>query len=72
MNPQWARHLAAECDFLSIPVFLKQWGTYKSNPIVFEEEYTQVYTKRYDPPSNGKGGGLLDGRLLRQFPEVQF
>ena len=22
----------------------------------------------YDPPSNGKGGGLIDGRLLREFP----
>ena len=24
--------------------------------------------KRLDPPENGKGGGMLDGRLWREFP----
>ena len=68
MNPQWARHLAAECGFLSIPVFHKQWGTYRSNPLVFEQGKNRVAAEYLDPPSNGKGGGLLDGRLLRMFP----
>ena len=68
MNPQWARHLAAECAFLSIPVFHKQWGTYKSNPLVFEQGKNRVAAEYLDPPSNGKGGGLIDGRLLREFP----
>ena len=68
MNPQWARDLVTEGYECCIPVFLKQWGTYRSNPLVFEHDHTQVYAKRMDPPSNGKGGGLIDGRLLREFP----
>ena len=69
MNPAWARDLVAQCGHpLSIPVFHKQWGTYWSNPLVFELGHTQVHAKRFDPPSNGKGGGLIDGRLLREFP----
>ena len=68
MNPDWARELIAECDPFRIPIFLKQWGTYKSNPIVFEQGKNRVAAEYLDPPSNGKGGGLLDGRLLREFP----
>ena len=72
MNPKWARDLAAECDELAIPVFLKQWGTYKSNPLVVERGQNRVAAENRDPPSNGKGGALLDGRLIRFFPEVQL
>ena len=72
MNPKWARDLIADCDPFGIKLFHKQWGTYWSNPLVFELGHTQVHAKRFDPPSNGKGGGLIDGRLLREFPEVQL
>ena len=68
MNPKWARDLVEECGLLCIPTFLKQWGTYKSNPIVFEQGENRVAAEYLDPPSNGKGGGLLDGSLIRQFP----
>jgi hypothetical protein len=27
-----------------------------------------VKAERRDPPTNGKGGALLDGRLHREFP----
>ena len=72
MNPDWARHLVTDCETLSIPVFLKQWGTYKSNPGAFEHGRPLAIVERMDPQGNGKGGALLDGRLLRMFPEVQF
>ena len=68
MNPKWARDLAWQCYPLSIPVFLKQWGTYQSNPGVFEHGRVLQIVQRMDPPRNGKGGALLDGRLLRMFP----
>jgi protein gp37 len=58
MKVQWARDCRDECQRRDVPFFFKQWGTYESNPI----------GKDRDPPSNGKGGGLLDGRLWREFP----
>ena len=69
MNPQWARDIVADCDALAIPAFLKQWGTYKSNPLVFEHGKDHQLAQHYDQPTNGKGGALLDGRLIREFPE---
>jgi protein gp37 len=58
MNAHWVRELRDQCVTLGIPLFHKQWGTYASNPVQASE----------DPYANGKGGGLLDGRLWRQFP----
>ena len=58
MNAQWVRDLRDQCVPLGVPLFHKQWGTYASNPAPASE----------DPSTNGKGGGLLDGRLWRQFP----
>jgi protein gp37 len=67
-DPQWARDAIAECRRLSIAPFLKQWGTYKNNPHVFEESCSVKQAMQLDPPENGKGGGELDGRLWREFP----
>ena len=39
-DPQWAREAIAECRRLGIAPFLKQWGTYKNNPLVFEDFYS--------------------------------
>ena len=59
MNPKWARDLVAECGLLCLPV-------------VFDQGKNRVAAEYLDPPSNGKGGGMIDGRLLREFPEVQL
>lgn len=67
-RPQWARDAIAECRRLGIAPFLKQWGTYKNNPLVFEDCYSVEQAMRFDPPENGKGGGELEGRLWREFP----
>ena len=72
MQPGWARGLVAQCHSLDIPVFMKQWGTYESNPGVYEHGRPLGVVQRMDPPSNGKGGALLDGRLLREFPGGHF
>ena len=47
--------------------FHKQWGTYHSNPLVVEEGMTIEEAKRADP--FGKGGALIAGELVREFPK---
>lgn len=67
-NPQWAREAVAECRRVGAAPFLKQWGSYRNNPVVVEQGLSVDDAKRLDPPDNGKGGGMLDGRLWREFP----
>jgi protein gp37 len=67
-DPQWARDAISECRRLGAAPFLKQWGTYKNNPSVFEEGCSEQQAMKIDPPENGKGGGKLDGQLWREFP----
>jgi protein gp37 len=68
MNPQWARDVVRQCkEHRCVAPFLKQWGTYASNPLVQERGMTIEEAKRLD--REGKGGGLLDGRLYREFPK---
>jgi protein gp37 len=68
MQSAWARHVRDQCLALGIAYFLKQFGTYANNPLVIERGLSSAQAKQQDPPSNGKGGGLLDGRLHRDFP----
>lgn len=67
-DPNWARDAIAECHRLGIAPFLKQWGSYANNPHVVESGYSVQQAMTIDPPENGKGGGLLDDRLWREFP----
>jgi hypothetical protein len=46
--------------------FHKQWGSYRNNPVVVEQGMSIEEAKRLD--SFGKGGGLVDGILVREFP----
>jgi protein gp37 len=68
MHPAWARHVRDQCRALGIAFFLKQWGTYRSNPLVQEDALSLAEAGRRDLRTNGKGGALLDGRLHREFP----
>ena len=68
IDPQWVRDAIAECHRVGAAPFLKQWGTYKNNPSVVEVGLTEQQAIKIDPPENGKGGGKLDGRLWREFP----
>ena len=67
-DPQWARDAIVECHRVGATPFLKQWGTYKNNPFVVEDGLTEQQAIKIDPPENGKGGGKLDGKLWREFP----
>lgn len=58
MSAEWARAVRDDCRRSGVPYFFKQWGSYASNPLHASK----------DPVVNGKGGGLLDGRLWREFP----
>lgn len=67
-DPQWVRDAIAECRRVGAAPFLKQWGIYKNNPAMVEDGLTLHQAIERDPPDNGKGGGKLDGRLWREFP----
>ncbi|NKK96972.1 DUF5131 family protein [Rhizobium leguminosarum bv. viciae] len=66
MMCNWVRDIIADCDALGIAAFHKQWGASGNNPLVQEKGIFAAEIKELDP--FGKGGGLLDGRLIRHFP----
>jgi protein gp37 len=68
VNPTWAREVRDQCASLGVAYFLKQFGTYAANPLVLEQGLSKAEAKVRDPVENGKGGGLLDGQLWRQYP----
>jgi protein gp37 len=67
IDPQWVRTIIADCRRKGVAVFHKQWGKYQNNPLVLEQGMTIVATKNLD--DYGKGGGLIDGALIREFPQ---
>lgn len=66
MLSQWARDVIADCKEHGIAPFFKQWGAYANNPLVQEKGYPLSIAKEQDP--FGKGGGMVDGILIREFP----
>jgi protein gp37 len=68
VGPGWGEDILADCRRLGIPIFIKQWGVYASNPLT--RLHGRAEAELRDPPRNGKGGALIDGRLYRQFPET--
>ena len=66
LNPQWVRDIIADCRRKGVAPFHKQWGTYKSNPLVVEQGMSIAEAKAID--KHGKGGGLVDMKLVREFP----
>ena len=59
-DPAWMRALRDLCIANGVPFFLKQWGTWASNPTPRDAELDMA----------AKGGATLDGRLWREFPAV--
>lgn len=66
-NPDWVRALIEDCADRGVALFLKQWGLYTNNPLVLGG-MPAPKARLIDPPSNGKGGALLDGDFVRAFP----
>jgi protein gp37 len=60
-NADWMRALRDLCLAHDVPFFLKQWGSWASNPTPREQEL--------DPKA--KGGATLDGVLRRDFPRAE-
>lgn len=69
-EPAWTREVRDQVKTANRAYFHKQWGSYSSNPLVCEDHLTIEEAERRDPKTNGKGGGLLDGRLWREFPSA--
>ena len=63
---RWIRDVIADCREHGISVFHKQWGSYQNNPLVANKGLSVDDAKRKD--GYGKGGGLIDGLLIREFP----
>lgn len=66
MNAQWVRDVIADCRKVGAAPFFKQWGTFGNNPLV--SSVNVEHLKVIDP--HGKGGGLLDGVVIREFPQA--
>jgi protein gp37 len=68
VDPQWIRDIIADCRRNGVTPFHKQWGTYASNPLVVEQGMSVKDAATID--NYGKGGGLVEGRLIREFPQT--
>ena len=66
MTPKETSMTKAMLSRLSVMLFHKQWGTYQNNPLVAKRGMTIDEAKALD--NFGKGGGLIDGELVREFP----
>ena len=66
LDPQWVRDVIADCRRSGVTPFHKQWGSYRSNPLVVEKGMSIKDAKALD--NFGKGGGLVDGKLIREYP----
>lgn len=66
MEAAWVRNIIADCRNLGIAPFFKQWGSYQNNPLVTEGGWDVEQARLED--AHGKGGGKLDGELVREFP----
>jgi protein gp37 len=66
LDPTWIRDIIEDCHRRGVAPFHKQWGTYPNNPLVLEDGENIADAKAMD--KFGKGGGLLDGEFVREFP----
>ncbi|CDN54697.1 Gp37Gp68 family protein [Neorhizobium galegae bv. officinalis bv. officinalis str. HAMBI 1141] len=66
MDARWVDNALEDCEAYKIAAFFKQWGNYANNPLTGSPSMSRVEQKQADP--FGKGGGLVDGALVRDFP----
>lgn len=67
MEAEWVDDVLADCEAFGIAPFFKQWGNYANNPLTGSPSMTRSEQKQTDP--FGKGGGLVAGALVRDFPQ---
>jgi protein gp37 len=66
MKADWVRNILSDCRSRGVAPFFKQWGSYRNNPLVTESGWGANDAELTD--IHGKGGGIIDGRLVREFP----
>ncbi|RVI56763.1 phage Gp37/Gp68 family protein [Sinorhizobium medicae] len=67
LRPEWVHGILEDCKTRSIAPFFKQWGQYENNPLTGQLNLAKSDMKGIDP--HGKGGGLVNGAIVRSFPE---
>jgi protein gp37 len=70
MQASWAVDILHDCKTFGVAPFFKQWGTYRSNPLVSELGFSEAEASKIDP--NGKGGGLVLSKIIRDFPQIEI
>ncbi|WP_419909370.1 DUF5131 family protein [Hoeflea sp.] len=68
LNPLWVEEILIDCRARGIAPFFKQWGQYENNPLTGRLNLPKSGMKGVDP--HGKGGGLINGAIVREFPKV--
>jgi len=63
---RWIRDVIVDCREHGVAAFHKQWGSYRNNPLVVRQGMSIDQAKALD--KFGKGGGLVDGEIVREFP----
>ncbi|MDQ0316251.1 DUF5131 family protein [Amorphus orientalis] len=66
MKAEWVENALEDCRRRGIAPFFKQWGQFENNPLTGTCNLPKSELQRLDP--YGKGGGLVDGTIVRQFP----
>jgi protein gp37 len=67
LKPRWIRNIIEECRDRGVAVSHKQWGNCQNNPLVREQGMSAKDVSAID--HFGKCGSLVDGLLVREFPQ---
>lgn len=69
LHPKWVEDVLDDCHARDIAPFFKQWGQYENNPLTGQLNLSKSDMKGVDP--FGKGGGLVNGEIVRRFPQAE-
>lgn len=69
MEADWVRQLRDECAEAGVPMFFKQWGHWRNNPLALEAPTGMTGAQWVELADGvGKGGSKLDGVEVKQLP----
>jgi protein gp37 len=68
LKEEWVDAILSDCAARNIAPFFKQWGQYENNPLTGQLSLPKADMKGIDP--HGKGGGLINGQIVREFPSA--
>lgn len=66
LHEEWVHEILKDCERRGVAPFFKQWGQYENNPLTGQLSLPKTELRRLDP--HGKGGGLIEGAIVRTFP----